>query len=287
MSKSLLLLLCCASLGVRGYAVSRAPAPSVASSRAAAPQMLSMLDLTLTSTSEMARLAARVGEAGGLFRPSSEPSGPVNNQLDMASLASRIGEAGSLFRAPSPPRSEFAAHNQLDSLLGLFDGEFDNLGQFETERKAGLTPRFGGGHEHIHCSLRDVKLPGAPGRHKLAVYYFDGDPTAVFRARLYRLDALAHDEQFGPCVRMQIYRLQPEVFAALRAAGGDAGAVAWGAVGTEGSPVDASLYIEGADVFWRWWGERERERARAEASRCPSPLQRGRPLTPVPPSPEP
>lgn len=155
-------------------------------------------------------------------------------------------------RAAAPTAAgERSAYRQLSSFLGMFRGEFDNHVQHAFETARGLTPREGGGHEHIHCSLKEVLVAGAAGNHVLATYYFDGRPNAVFRQRLYRIDALPRDEQFGSCVRMQIYRLRPEAGAALAAAGGEVGRVAWGA-----ADVAPELHLPSADVFWRWCGER-------------------------------
>ena len=54
------------------------------------------------------------------------------------------------------------------------------------------------------------------GRHLLASYYFNGQPSAVFRERLYAIDALANDAQFGACVRMRIFKLRDEMQSRLR-----------------------------------------------------------------------
>lgn len=152
----------------------------------------------------------------------------------------------------------------LSSFLELFHGHFDNVAQVQNERRTGLTPREGGGHEHIHCSLQRVELGEGVGpegsTHVLASYYFDGRPERVFRQRLYRLEELRRDPQFGACVRMQIYRLRPEVSEALQAMEGRAELVAWGA--DDAAP---SLHLPTADVFWRWLGERFEGSMRTES----------------------
>lgn len=74
----------------------------------------------------------------------------------------------------------FLARRNLDQFFEFFTGEFDNYDQVAAERHLGVLPGVGGGHEHIHCSLT---RHGADAVH--ARYYFNGDPTVVFRARVY------------------------------------------------------------------------------------------------------
>ena len=141
-----------------------------------------------------------------------------------------------------------------DTFLEGFAGHFDNHAQVAANEVAGLEPRHGGGHEHIHCALYpvDVAVPGqhahAKTQHVLARYYFNGQPEAVFRERLYGFDALS-DPQFGSCLRMSIYKLQESVAARLRTC--DVDDVAFSA-----ADVSEELHVPEADVFWRWCGER-------------------------------
>ena len=95
----------------------------------------------------------------------------------------------------------------LDSFLERFQGHFDNHDQVVANEASGKTPRHGGGHEHIHCVLRQVPVtgPGPDGTYVLASYYANGKPEFVFRERLYAFDVLPDDAQFGcsarACVR--------------------------------------------------------------------------------------
>jgi CpeT/CpcT family (DUF1001) len=75
--------------------------------------------------------------------------------------------------------------NLMDTLLTWFQGDFDNYHQVVHDRRQNWTPREGGGHEHIHCSLIPVTNTS-----RLAAFYFDGQPTAIFRFRFYRLQAV-------------------------------------------------------------------------------------------------
>jgi CpeT/CpcT family (DUF1001) len=74
-------------------------------------------------------------------------------------------------------------HHLMDTLSLWFQGDFDNYRQVVQDRQAGCLPREYGGHEHIHCSL----IPVTPTS-RLAAFYFDGVPRAIFRFRFYRLE---------------------------------------------------------------------------------------------------
>lgn len=161
-------------------------------------------------------------------------------------------------------RAPAAATRLLGDVFSRFHGHFDNHAQVVANEAAGLSPRHGGGHEHIHCALRAVEIPGAFGSgHVLATYYFNGQPEVVFRQRLYALDALAADAQFGSCVRMGIYRIRPETAARLREAGGAGGTP--GALTLSAADVSEELRVPGADVFWRRCGERLEARMRTDS----------------------
>lgn len=153
-----------------------------------------------------------------------------------------------------------------------FRGDFDNLAQVERDRAAGLAPREGGGHEHIHCRLQpvDLHLPGelkGSRSHVLASYYFNGQPERVFRARLYELRAVADDADFGECIQMGIYRLREQTHRQLEATQQSACDVGWSA-----HDVSPSLRIPDCDVFWRWCGERFEGRMRTESIVVDSPV---------------
>jgi len=145
--------------------------------------------------------------------------------------------------------------------LECFDGHFDNHAQVVSDMAAGLTPREGGGHEHIHCVLRPITMPDEPnGSHMLASYYFNGHPEAVFRERLYSIEPERCDPQFGVCLKMRIFKLRDAMQAQLRS-GVSVKDVSW--LGC--SDLADDLAIEGAEVFWRWCGERFEGEMRTES----------------------
>ncbi len=77
-----------------------------------------------------------------------------------------------------------------NALLDRFQGDFDNYDQVVEDRKNGLAPKEGGGHEHIHCTL--LPLPSFEGEKEnvariVAIFYFNGMPQRIFRLRLYTL----------------------------------------------------------------------------------------------------
>jgi CpeT/CpcT family (DUF1001) len=94
-------------------------------------------------------------------------------------------------------QSEQAMRNQneqqqddlMETLLSWFQGDFDNYHQVVSDRRQNLTPREGGGHEHIHCALIPVTRTS-----RLAAFYFDGQPTAIFRFRFYRLQPVVESK---------------------------------------------------------------------------------------------
>ena len=155
--------------------------------------------------------------------------------------------------AAAPPRCSALTAPELDQscrlafdeFLSQFCGHFDNLEQALEDRRAGRPPREGGGHEHIHCHLQPLALERPA---VLANYYFNGDPARPFRQRLYTLQPteVRRSAADGE-IRMQIFRLAEQVEAQLRAASGDAAAVAWDAE----RDLAEELLIPGCDVFWR------------------------------------
>ena len=106
----------------------------------------------------------------------------------------RVEPHGVGMRGSSSCGSSFCGDDEYDNydeyeneplwtqLLEYFQGDFDNYRQVLDDRKHGRLPREGGGHEHIHGTLVPVD------RHtRLAGFYFDGAPHAIFRLRYYEL----------------------------------------------------------------------------------------------------
>ena len=129
--------------------------------------------------------------------------------------------------AAAPSLASAPAARLVDQLLEAFVGDFDNFDQVMAERRAGVEPREGGGHEHIHCTVR--QLPGKLGQGSLgyagvclvAMYYFNGDPRQLFRARCYTLHDAAPPSRScggGEVLQMRLWRLPPQVMAAAAAA---------------------------------------------------------------------
>ena len=188
------------------------------------------------------------------------------------SLPAAIGRPMGAVRASSPAmilmepdrtaKSPTTVRRTMDNFLEQFNGHFDNCAQVAANEAEGLTPRHGGGHEHIHCAVRPIELQststsssGGTTPVVLATYYFNGQPDLVFRERLYKFEPIANDAQFGSCVRMSIYKLRDEVATRLRSAGGAGGADVDEIAFTTADLAD-ELHIPQADVYWRWLGER-------------------------------
>ena len=130
----------------------------------------------------------------------------------------------------APPTTLFA-EGKRDSfaarLLQRFQGDFDNYDQVYSDRKNGMKPKEGGGHEHFHVTLIPIEteilpfdlfpndmstdLYGAV----LASYYFDGAPNRIFRLRLYTFVETEDD-----LVEMKLYSLNPLLEGELRQTSG-------------------------------------------------------------------
>ena len=76
-----------------------------------------------------------------------------------------------------------SSHKKVTKILSeWFQGDFDNYAQVVEDRRNGLLPREGGGHEHFHCTLVPVTEST-----RLAAFFFDGNPNRIFRFRYYEL----------------------------------------------------------------------------------------------------
>lgn len=105
-----------------------------------------------------------------------------------------------------------------------------------------MYPREGGGHEHIHCQLTILDEPSLGDGVIFAKYYFDGDPSAVFRSRLYQVSPSSRSADAD--LRMRIFRLCDVLERELRRTNYDPHAVDW-------QLGDPFTYLCGCDVFWK------------------------------------
>ena len=171
--------------------------------------------------------------------------------------------------ADDEPAAAAAASDVRRLLARRFDGHFDNYDQVITDRAAGLEPGPGGGHEHIHALIRPLILDdrGLPLA-LIAVYYFEGQPGALFRVRCYTLAGDGRDDAADDVdeevVEMRLWRLPAALVAGVRKAAGeandaDAGVVyaaaraPQGLLASDGRGLDLSACIEltGCEVRWR------------------------------------
>jgi hypothetical protein len=123
-----------------------------------------------------------------------------------------------------------------EEFIHHFQGEFDNFEQISEQRAAGIFPREGGGHEHIHCSLTALQDDMLFAR-----YYFNGNPAVVFRSRLYRV--VASDASDRGIVEMRIFRFYEETERRLKASNYDISSIEW-------SDEDMYDWLQGCEVFW-------------------------------------
>lgn len=147
-------------------------------------------------------------------------------------------------------RYSYAKKNLAD-FVSFFQGEFDNYHQIAAERAEGLLPRDGGGHEHIHCSIVQLSSDLLFAR-----YYFNGDPSIVFRSRLYKVNA-SDDSERG-IVEMRIFRFYEETERKLKAQNYDVNAIEW----DDGDVYD---WLEGCEVYWERYQPEAHEEDEASA----------------------
>ncbi len=124
------------------------------------------------------------------------------SMVEIARARSRAAASATPYSAGVLARRMLRYHlgrRNRDEFLSFFVGEFDNYDQVCVERKEGMEPGASGGHEHIHCSLSRTGDDGI-----VAKYYFNGNPSVVFRSRLYRV-AVCECSDRG-LLEMSIYR---------------------------------------------------------------------------------
>ena len=118
------------------------------------------------------------------------------------------------------------APSYYQCLLQRFQGDFDNYNQVVQDRRRGLLPAEGGGHEHIHCTLvpcpnlRDEQNSVDQEQWVIAAFYLNGNPKQIFRFRMYRM--IPSDHENDECdssnnnVRLKLHTLSPELDQVLR-----------------------------------------------------------------------
>lgn len=123
---------------------------------------------------------------------------------------------------------ELADHepSYYQSLVRQFQGDFDNYNQVVEDRKRGLLPAEGGGHEHIHCTLVPCPRLQCEGSRSeedqwvIAAFYLNGNPKQIFRFRMYCMippqHAGAEKGDSPESVRLKLHTLNPELDQCLR-----------------------------------------------------------------------
>lgn len=146
----------------------------------------------------------------------------------------------SLSARTSPVASQSVAlNNDLKLMMEWFAGEFDNYEQAYGEKES----RAPHPHEHIHSIFHRVNLP-AFGAHVFYVkQYMDGDPTKIYRQRLY---SFAPDIKEN-AIELRIYTFPDEK--AVTNAHEDESRLA------HLTPAQMGYY-NGCEVYWKREGEK-------------------------------
>ena len=166
--------------------------------------------------------------------------------------------------------SQFSGNgNLLSTLISRFQGDFDNYEQVYSDRKNGLFPREGGGHEHFHVTLIPLPISIIPDKlfpgikdeltcgAVVAAYYFDGMPNRIFRLRMYILYCEEENrEELGRAseekVRMQLYTFNPQLEEKLRSQSENSILKWTNIIGTYTSTHSETAFIElpRCDISW-------------------------------------
>jgi hypothetical protein len=142
---------------------------------------------------------------------------------------------------PGPP-AQLSARNVLDkdmrTLLEWFPGRYDNDLQvyFDGELKTPEANRNG----RIHSIFAPVTLPAFGANVFYVEQYSDGDPTKIYRQRIYRFTP----DYTENAVKLEIFAPSPEQALAMKGAYGDPSKLA------SLTPANMTLY-PGCEVFWR------------------------------------
>lgn len=154
-----------------------------------------------------------------------------------------------LLRMTTTSSDTTASSNQKNSdlwetLLSRFQGDFDNYHQVLQDRQEGMLPKEGGGHEHIHCTLVPVANDA-----RLAAFYFDGIPNAIFRFRYYHLRPIYNERNELRAVDTILYTLNPQLETQLRLKSTEP--LVWPEIFRDFGP-DRTILLPNCDVRWSW-----------------------------------
>lgn len=72
-------------------------------------------------------------------------------------------------------------------MMRLWPGDYENSAQIAVDRRRGYTSWRDGGHAHVHSSVVEVVIPDVGDNLLYVEDYLDGDPTKIFRQKLYEL----------------------------------------------------------------------------------------------------
>jgi len=166
------------------------------------------------------------------------------------------------------PAKEELKTSLLSTLLTRFQGDFDNYNQVYADRKNGLLPRQGGGHEHFHVTLIPLPIEILPDElfhvpkdnsscgAVVAAYYFDGIPRRIFRLRMYTLycddECKSADGTAGDMVKMKLHTFDPSLEGKLRTESGSALEKWTDLIGEHVCThnIDSFKELERCDILW-------------------------------------
>ena len=141
------------------------------------------------------------------------------------------------------------AKHLMRDVFDTMIGDWDNHEQCVEDAAFGRAPGPGGGHEHMHCKICDASHLAPPQLRGLgqpilsAKYYFNGDPSKVFRYRLYSFSPVLEPTTERGAVEMRLWRFLPHAEAVLRTCGYDLREIET----QEGAVAEQ---IQGCNIYW-------------------------------------
>jgi hypothetical protein len=158
--------------------------------------------------------------------------------IAVALLAAASASAQSNNPNATPPSARSVLDKDMARLLEWFPGRYDNDLQvyFDGELNTPQANRNG----RIHSIFAPVALPAFGPNVFYVEQYSDGDPTKIYRQRIYRFSA----DYTENAVKLEIFAPSPEQASAMQGAYADPTKLA----GL--TPANMTLY-PGCDVFWR------------------------------------
>jgi CpeT/CpcT family (DUF1001) len=99
-------------------------------------------------------------------------------------------------------QSQKNSTSDLEKMLAIFEGEFDNFQQVYKEKEDNVKEP----HEHIHSIFKKIDLPLLGQYVFYVIQYMDGDTTKIYRQRLYNFT----NDKKQQAIKLDIYTFKTD-----------------------------------------------------------------------------